>query len=139
LHSNDEKIIKSSNFLLMILGSSERVELPLITYVSDGFEQKIGGSILKYIFMPGHTPGSCIIEIGNAWFTGDTLYSYGVGLSKLPSENHEQLKISLLSIWDQLTEKINIYPGHGRHESGLFIKNKNSPLLDFLGINNNQL
>ena len=82
----DEKVMKSSNFLLMAMKMKHRITLPEATLIDAGFSMEIGDMSLKYLSAPGHTNGSCIIEFGSAWFTGDTLYKRGIGLSKLPGK-----------------------------------------------------
>lgn len=133
LHEADARILKSSNFLLMAIKIPRKVTLAEVTYVSNNFSIDVAGHKLRYISVPGHTPGSCIIEIGSSWFTGDTLYSQGVGLSNLPGENHAKLKNSIDSLWSQLTADRNIYPGHGEPANGHFIRTENKALLRFLG------
>ncbi len=134
LHKNDERTLKSSNFLLMILGVSQRIDLPKATFVGDGFHGDISKHAITFLPAPGHTPGSCVLGLGNAWFTGDTLYSRGVGLSKMPGEDADILKKSILNLWGGLTANRYIYPGHGDFSDGMSIRANNTLLLDFLGI-----
>ena len=133
LHKCDARSMKSSNFLLMALNIPCRITLPLVTYVEEDFYVYIGNEKLQYFYTPGHTPGSCVIEFGSAWFTGDTLYSFGVGLSNLPGEDREKLRISIESLWPRLQKGRTIYPGHGEPADGCLVRNKNLPLLEFLG------
>jgi glyoxylase-like metal-dependent hydrolase (beta-lactamase superfamily II) len=130
----DEKLMKASNFLLMAMKLKHRVVLPEATLVEVNHVANIGGTSLRYLPAPGHTPGSCIIEFGSAWFTGDTLYARGIGLSHLPGEDQELLKQTILSYWDDLTPERTIYPGHGNAASGLLVRTGNTALLDFLGM-----
>lgn len=134
LHKADARTMKSSNFLLMAIKIPHKVTLADVTYVDDDFSTMVGGQELRYVTAPGHTPGSCIIEFGSAWFTGDTLYSRGVGLSHLPGENHEQLKASILNLWPRLSADRTIYPGHGDAADGVSVRTGNQALLNFLGL-----
>jgi glyoxylase-like metal-dependent hydrolase (beta-lactamase superfamily II) len=136
LHKADERVVKASNFLLMACRIDQRITLPSITYVEDEFSCCLGEDVLKFTHVPGHTPGSCIIELGNAWFTGDTIYSYGVGLSSVPGSNSEELKRSLNLIWNDLNSRRIVYPGHGVHSMGESICKNNKPLLIFLNKSN---
>lgn len=133
LHSADRKTLQTSNFLLMALKIAQRVELAEPTYVEDGFHCDVAGHALRFRHVPGHTPGSCVIELGSAWFTGDTLYAHGVGLSRLPGENHAHLKRSLLGLWDGLTAERTIHPGHGPSTDGASVRTGNAALRRFLG------
>jgi len=134
LHKADARTMKSSNFLLMAIKIPHKVTLADVTYVDDDFSTMVGGQELRYVTAPGHTPGSCIIEFGSAWFSGDTLYSRGVGLSHLPGENHEQLKASILNLWPRLSADRTIYPGHGDAADGVSVRTGNQALLNFLGL-----
>jgi len=130
----DHKLMKASNFLLMALKINHKVMLPDAILVDAGHVIEIAGTNLRYLPAPGHTPGSCIIEFGCAWFTGDTLYARGIGLSNLPGEDQALLKQTILSYWDDLTIDRNIYPGHGDVADGLSVRTNNFALLNFLGL-----
>ena len=130
----DLKLMKASNFLLMAMKLKHKVVLPEATLVEPGHVADIAGTPLRYLPAPGHTPGSCIIEFGNAWFTGDTLYARGVGLSHLPGEDHAVLKQTILGYWQDLTPERTIYPGHGNAADGESVRTGNAALLNFLGL-----
>lgn len=132
MHQADARTFKASNFLLMACKIPQRVELALITYIEDQFSIEINGQRLTYLSTPGHTPGSCVVELGSAWFTGDTIYSRGVGLSLLPGEDAATLKQSIRGLWGRLTADRIIYPGHGNAADGASIRNENRALLKFL-------
>lgn len=134
VHKADTRILKASNFMLMALKIAHKITLPEVTWVEDGFCLALGGHALRYRSTPGHTPGSCVLELGNAWFTGDTLYSRGVGLSSLPGEDHAQLKASLRGLWPGLSADRIIYPGHGNAADGASVRSENRALLTFLGL-----
>jgi hydroxyacylglutathione hydrolase len=130
----DQKLMKSSNFMLMAMRIQSRVVLPDAIMVEPGYAADIAGTFLRYLPAPGHTPGSCIIEFGSAWFTGDTLYARGVGLSDLPGEDHRALKQTILCYWNGLTPERTVYPGHGNVADGLSVRTGNAALLSFLGM-----
>lgn len=136
IHLRDRKTLASSNFLLMLLKIPRKVEQPEVTWVEDEFTHALGTSTLRYLPAPGHTLGSCIIEFGDAWFTGDTIYARGVGLSDMPGENSELLKSSILSLWDRLAHVELVCPGHGEAAIGNDIRVGNTSLLRFLGLGN---
>lgn len=139
LHGADHKILKSSNFMLMAFKFASRVEQPShINLVGDGHSVKVSGYDLIFHGAPGHTPGSCLIEFGSALFTGDTIYSRGVGLSKLKGENPEMLKKSILALWHLLTIDRVVFPGHGGFSTGDQVRTNNSELLRFLGLVENK-
>jgi glyoxylase-like metal-dependent hydrolase (beta-lactamase superfamily II) len=133
MNKADARTLKASNFLLMAFKIPQKIKIPEITYLENQSIIGINGVDLTFIPVPGHTPGSCILQFGSAWFTGDTIYSQGVGLSSLPGEDAKKLKQSILEIWDQLLEDRNIFPGHGNPASSISIRKNNQALLRFLG------
>lgn len=133
LHGADLKTLRGSNFLLMALKIPFTMRVPRIEE-AEGLVVTLGEQELRVLTAPGHTPGSCILHYGQTLFTGDTLYSYGVGLSKLPGENPKLLKDTLLALWDQLPLEANVFPGHGDGAIFASIRSDNTPLRHFLGL-----
>jgi hydroxyacylglutathione hydrolase len=134
MHAADARTLKSSNFLLMVLKIPLKIEQPIVTYIHDQFSININGHPLKYLSAPGHTPGSCLIEFGTAWFTGDTIYSRGVGLSSMPGEDSQLLRQSILHLWEGINAGRLICPGHGESMDGATVRGENRALLTFLGL-----
>lgn len=134
LHAADLKTSRTNNFLLMAMQRTSRITLPQLTLIDDEAEFTLGETSLRYRATPGHTPGSCVIEWGSNLFTGDTLYVNGVGLSKLPGEQPEQLRASILGLWASLDDR-TIHPGHGPSAPGATVKRDNAPLRAFLAGN----
>jgi hydroxyacylglutathione hydrolase len=130
----DAKLMKLSNFMLMAMKIQRKVMLPDAVLIEPGYVADIVGTKLRYLPAPGHTPGSCIIEFGTAWFTGDTLYACGVGLSNLPGEDQAMLKRTILRYWMDLTPERVIYPGHGNVADGQAVRTDNGALRNFLGL-----
>lgn len=133
LHRADSRTMRSSNFLLMALGMPNRVTAADVTLVDDGFSVDIAGGPLRFLRTPGHTPGSCVLELGLAWFTGDTLYRRGVGLNQLPGEDQDALRASVRGLWPRLTAERSVYPGHGDPADGESVRTGNQALAAFLG------
>lgn len=131
LHEADKKTASMCNFLLKAMGMSDRVRAPDVTWVRDDFALETAGFLARFRHTPGHTPGSCMVEINSHLFSGDTLYARGVGLSKLPGEQPELLRKSILCIWGEL-ERYVVHPGHGATAAGADIKRQNEALLNFL-------
>lgn len=86
-----------------------------IKYLPEGKIQ-ISTFNLKIIFTPGHTNGSVSIIIENNIFTGDTLFSNGVGRTDLPTGNVIQLNNSIKKLLS-LKENYDVYPGHNEKTS----------------------
>jgi glyoxylase-like metal-dependent hydrolase (beta-lactamase superfamily II) len=134
LHRADARTVASSNFLLMALRIPQRVPAADITLVDDDFCADIAGEPLRFRRAPGHTPGSCVLEFGDAWFTGDTLYRRGLGLNHLPGEDQDALRTTLLGLWPELGAARTVYPGHGDPADGETVRTDNHALTAFLGL-----
>ena len=95
---------KSGDQIVGNLGSTARIVGPEETIT-------LGGTSIKFLHTPGHTPGSQCIQVGNFLVTGDTLFIEGCGRSDLPGGNAGQLFDSLQKI-SKLPSDLEICPGH---------------------------
>ena len=72
---------------------------------------------LKVLHVPGHTPGGIALEVlapvKNIVFTGDTLFSEGIGRSDLIGGDSDLLVKSIREKLFVLPDETKIYPGHG--------------------------
>lgn len=80
-------------------------------FAKDGTEIAFGGLTAKYIHTPGHTIGSCVIEIADSLFTGDTLFAGECGRCDLPTGSFDSMLVSLKKLYD-LDGDYKVYPGH---------------------------
>ena len=81
-------------------------------YLEDGDEIDIGSIKLKVIHTPGHTKGSiCIYSKGHI-FTGDTLFTEGMGRTDFPGANYQRIIDSIKNRILTLPEDTIIWPGH---------------------------
>jgi hydroxyacylglutathione hydrolase len=133
LHGLDLKTLRGGNFLMMAFRIPFSLKQPKVEE-AEGLSMNIGGRELRFLTAPGHTPGSCLVQFGQALFTGDTLFGYGVGLSKLPEGDPATLKTTLLGFWDSLPGEALVLPGHGDCATFADIQRDNLPLLRFLGL-----
>jgi len=79
--------------------------------VEDGAEFPLGSLSIRIIHTPGHTPDSICILIGDALFTGDTLFVGKVGGTDYGSgarAEYDSLQNRLLT----LPPKTRVFPGH---------------------------
>ena len=82
--------------------------------------------------MPGHTPGSSAIAVDSLLFSGDSLYARHIGLSKLPGEDHNQLRDSLNRLFGWISGQVLVLPGHGGEATIDEIHSKNTALKAFM-------
>ncbi len=84
-----------------------------IATVNDGDLLPLGDTSLKIHSVPGHTPGSILIEFENILFVGDTVFAgQAYGRCDLPGGDFEKLKKSTARI-HLFAPDTEIYPGHG--------------------------
>ena len=133
----DVKVAKQSNFLLTAFRMKQRIVVPeFAELMDDGDLVTINGVQLQFIACPGHTDGSCALLVGDVLFSGDTLYSRAVGLSKLPGENKTKLKASIELLLETIGDHVMVLPGHGPPSLMGTIKCDNIKLREFLDTGN---
>jgi glyoxylase-like metal-dependent hydrolase (beta-lactamase superfamily II) len=84
------------------------------TLLTDGDKIDLGGSTLRVIHTPGHTPGSiCLYEAeSKSLFSGDTVFPHGsIGRTDLPGGSSRDLTRSISRLV-KLDVSV-LYPGHG--------------------------
>lgn len=72
---------------------------------------QVGPFHVHIIPTPGHTAGCVCIQIGNALFTGDTLFPGACGRVDLPTSSPRDMRKSLLLL-SKLPEDTQIFAGH---------------------------
>jgi glyoxylase-like metal-dependent hydrolase (beta-lactamase superfamily II) len=80
--------------------------------VRDGELLDLGGSSVRVIHTPGHTPDSICLFDGKNLFTGDTLFIGNCGRVDLPGGSAAELFHSLHDVLMALPPETMIYPGH---------------------------
>lgn len=95
--------------------------------LSDNQEFVLGNIKIKVFYTPGHTNCSLTYLIGDALFTGDTLFKQSIGRTDLPTGSLMALNNSLNRL-KCLKKDYLIYPGHDQSTS-LFEEIKKNPYL----------
>lgn len=81
--------------------------------------------MFEIIHTPGHSPGSISILCGDFLFTGDTLFSQGVGRTDLYGGSGKKLVDSIKNQIYTLDGDIKVYPGHGPSTTIAFERENN--------------
>ena len=82
---------------------------PIHRTVEDGDEIKPG---VKVLHLPGHSPGSIVLQVEDALFVGDVLFASSIGRTDLPGGSMEIMADSLRRL-TALPGDYDVYPGHG--------------------------
>ena len=90
----------------------------------------IGDAAIQVLHTPGHTPGGVCYLTENLIFTGDTLFSGGIGRIDLGG-NAQDMKASLRKLL-HLKGEYEVCPGHGE-SSTLAWEREHNPYLRDVG------
>ncbi len=93
-----------------------RVDIPPcpdLKELSDGNTIDLGGHMLEVIETPGHTKGGiCLFDhVTGSLFSGDTVFSEGVGRTDFEGGDIRELRKSLHRLKE--LDVVDLYPGHG--------------------------
>ncbi len=116
-HADEKPILSDPKKNLAALAGGDLSITGINFFSGDRYNLKLNvqGSMFKDIDIyhtPGHTPGGCIIKIGDNIFTGDTLFEDTVGRTDLPGGDSKKLRNSL-KIFNSFSRDCMVYPGHG--------------------------
>ena len=81
--------------------------------LTDGEEVVVGGSHLRVLHTPGHTPGGICLYGDGIVFVGDTLFAGSIGRTDLPGGSYDLLLDSIRNKLLPLPDETVVYPGHG--------------------------
>lgn len=84
--------------------------------LSDGQKLCVCGLNIEVIATPGHTVGGVTYVIGDAMFTGDTLFHESVGRTDLPTGDYVRLAESIKKLYG-MDGGYTVYCGHGEETS----------------------
>ena len=82
-----------------------------LKFYEDGDTLPLGNLTIGVIHTPGHTGGSVCLRVGNALFTGDTLFAGSMGRIDLPGAQPDKMMGSLARL-AKLGGDYDVYPGH---------------------------
>jgi glyoxylase-like metal-dependent hydrolase (beta-lactamase superfamily II) len=83
--------------------------------LADGQDIVVGGTTLRVLHTPGHSPGSCCLHVAGlrAVFTGDTLFAGGPGATGRSFSDFGTIIASIREKLLTLPEDTAVNPGHG--------------------------
>lgn len=108
----EKEIIEDSSKNGSLKYSRKDITLDDVVYFDEEVILEIGDFVIDVVFLPGHSPGSVGYVIGDAIFTGDTLFKNAVGRTDLYGGSKNDLKKSLAYLFT-LDNSYRVFPGHG--------------------------
>ncbi len=127
LHKDDERLYLSAPAYAEFFGFEMDKPPPLDGYIEAEKKIRIDGFDLTVLHTPGHTMGSVCFLGESEVFTGDLIFSGGVGRTDLPGGNGEMLYDSIMRKIFTLPDNTIIYPGHGPSTT-VFDEKRNNPI-----------
>lgn len=138
-HANEIQALAARFSATLYIHEAEASEfggVARLVQLRDGDHFNIGGVEVNVLHTPGHTPGSVCYGVGNAIFTGDTLFVDGIGRVDLPGGDSEAMFRSLARL-RELPDATIVYPGHdygGRPTSTIGEQKRTNPYLQIKGV-----
>jgi glyoxylase-like metal-dependent hydrolase (beta-lactamase superfamily II) len=81
--------------------------------LDDGDQVQVGSIVLQVTHLPGHSPGSVCLRLGQRLFVGDVLFAGSIGRTDLPGGDQYALMRGLHDRLLVLPDATVVYPGHG--------------------------
>lgn len=113
IHSFDAGMLTNPENNFSLFAGNPIQSPPADAFLEDGHYFKVGYLDFKVIHTPGHSPGSVSIKVNQKVFTGDTLFSNGIGRTDLPGGSISEIKHSIKEKLAVLDSGCEIFPGHG--------------------------
>lgn len=82
--------------------------------LKDEQEFEVGNLKVKVLYTPGHTPACVSLVVGDAVFTGDTLFMPDMGTARcdFPAGSVENLYNSIQRLYRELEDETRVFVGH---------------------------
>ena len=131
VHSLDDEMLSDSDKnCYKLFNTGEQVAERADILLEDGVELSLGCETIRVMHTPGHTKGSVCYIVGDAIFTGDTLFRGSVGRTDFYGGDDRELMDSLRRLAD-LDGEYTLYPGH-ESATTLNIERKFNPYLRYI-------
>lgn len=108
----EKEIIEDETKNGSLLYFRKNITIDNVIYFDEEVVLEIADFKVEVVFLPGHTPGGVGYIIGDAIFTGDTLFKGTYGRIDLYGGNKNDMKKSLSYLFT-LDSSFKVFPGHG--------------------------
>ncbi len=112
VHSLDAPMLNDPHLSVADLVHDRKPRPAATDFVEDGTVLSLAGLDIHVLHTPGHTRGSVAYQIGDALFTGDTMFQGSYGRTDFPGGSWEEEMNSIRRLL-ALPGDHPVYPGHG--------------------------
>ena len=112
IHKNDIAYLGINKEECALFSNEKEARDKKILLLQDNDKIVIGNTELWVVHTPGHSAGSISIYANGNIFTGDTLFTEGVGRTDLQDSSTESLIDSIKNKILKLSDDTKIWPGH---------------------------
>ncbi len=113
IHETDAAKLTDVKLNLSEFWNTDIVSPPADVLLEDGNMITLGSYEVTVIHTPGHTQGGICLLVEGLLFSGDSLFSKGIGRTDLPGGNYEMLVSSIKDKLFKLSDETIVLPGHG--------------------------
>lgn len=113
LHPGDEMYLPNVVETAAMFGIPEVLTPVVDEFLGDGDVIPCGSLNVLVRHAPGHTPGHCLLIMGDDVFCGDLIFSGSIGRTDLPGGDYEVIMESLERTILTLPDNTRLHPGHG--------------------------
>jgi glyoxylase-like metal-dependent hydrolase (beta-lactamase superfamily II) len=113
IHREDAGIMQRAAEQARAFGFQVAPPPPPDRLLDEGDEVVMGGTRMRVLHTPGHTPGGICLYGEGVVFVGDALFAGSIGRTDLPGGSYEVLLASIRTKLLSLPDDTVVYPGHG--------------------------
>ncbi len=115
IHEKEAQVLRAVPTYAPMYGFSRYQPLEPQLWLKEEQQLKVGNSVLKILFVPGHAPGHVAFWQPEQKFciNGDCLFWGSIGRTDLPGGDHDTLIRSIHEKLFTLPDDAKIYCGHG--------------------------
>ena len=113
IHADDVQLLRQAGMHASVYGlTTEDSPMP-DRLMSAGEPLHVGHLKIDILHVPGHSPGSVCLHVGNDLIVGDVLFAESIGRTDLPGGDHQLLIRGIREKLLILPDETVVYPGHG--------------------------
>lgn len=113
LHKAELPFVEAYDQQCRMFGVSFGKQPSVDGFLDEGQIVKVGNLDVKVVLTPGHSAGGLCFIVGDAVFSGDTLFAGSIGRTDLPGGNYDTLIRMIKTKLLVLPPETRVFSGHG--------------------------